>query len=64
MNPKEPHGRIARWMTELNQFHYDLQYIPGTKNVIADLFRREFDEDISDPNAFDLKNLKQDQQVI
>src|ERR1700722_13748924 len=37
MNLKDPHGRIARWMRELNEFDYHLQYIKGKDNVIPDV---------------------------
>lgn len=37
-----PTGRLARWLFELQQFDYEVQYRRGTENVVADaLSRRE-----------------------
>jgi hypothetical protein len=30
-----------RWVAELAPFDFDIQYIPGPKNVVADTLRRE-----------------------
>jgi transposase InsO family protein len=40
MNLEDPYGRIARWMAELGQFSFKLNYIPGPLNVIGDTMSR------------------------
>ena len=32
----DPRGRIARWVTFLNQFTYTVKHVQGTKNVVPD----------------------------
>ena len=36
MKLKDPYNRISRWMAELNQYNYSIEYIPGVENTIAD----------------------------
>ena len=39
-----PRGRIARWVTFLNQFIYTVKHVPGRKNVVTDaLSRRDYE---------------------
>ena len=33
---KDPYGRIARWMMELDQFNFKIDYIPGVENIAPD----------------------------
>jgi len=40
MNLHDPHGRIARWTAELNQFSFKLQHVPGKTNIMADALSR------------------------
>ena len=37
---KEPHGRIARWLDELSEYEFELQYIKGKENFVADALSR------------------------
>src|SRR5215469_14828899 len=46
MNLHDPHGRIARWTAELNQFNFKLQYVPGKNNEIADALSRAEQEEL------------------
>ena len=32
----DPRGRLARWVTFLNQFTYTAKHVQGTKNVVLD----------------------------
>ena len=41
---KDPHGRIARWMMELNEFHFKLEFIPGKQNILPDALSHAHDE--------------------
>ena len=33
---KDPRGKFARWIMELEEYDYEIKYIPGSKNVKAD----------------------------
>ncbi|KII65427.1 Retrovirus-related Pol polyprotein from transposon 17.6 [Thelohanellus kitauei] len=37
---KDPKGRRARWLMELENYDYDIEYIPGKTNSIADSLSR------------------------
>ena len=37
---KDPHGRLARWFSELHQFTLTLHHIKGIENVTADVMSR------------------------
>ena len=39
-NQKDPRGKFARWITELEEFDYEVKYVPGSKNVKADPLSR------------------------
>ena len=39
-NKKDPRGKFARWLSELEEFDYQVQYIPGSRNVKADALSR------------------------
>jgi len=40
---KDPHGRVARWISELNQFSFKIDYIPGKDNQEADCMSRTWE---------------------
>lgn len=40
MKLDDPHGKIARWIVELNHFNFELKYIKGALNVSADALSR------------------------
>ena len=35
-NTKNPKGKFARWLTELEEYRYTIEYIPGKYNQKAD----------------------------
>ena len=39
-NKKDPRGKIANWLMELEEYDYVIQHIPGKDNVIADCLSR------------------------
>ncbi|KAH3901663.1 uncharacterized protein SCDLUD_001433 [Saccharomycodes ludwigii] len=39
-NKTEPHLRLARWLDYLGEYTFELRYIKGTKNVVADCLSR------------------------
>ena len=39
-NQNDPHGKFGRWIMELEEFDYEICYIPGSKNVKADALSR------------------------
>ena len=47
MKLDDPHGKIARWIVELNQFNFELKYIKGTLNASADALSRCYDRNDS-----------------
>ena len=42
-NTKNPKGKIARWLTELEDYQYSIEYIPGKSNQKADALSRNRD---------------------
>ncbi len=43
INMKDPHGRIARWMSTFAEYDFDRAYRPGSKNANADYLSRPTD---------------------
>ena len=37
---KDPRGKFARWIAELEEFEYNIEYIPGACNLKADSLSR------------------------
>ena len=37
---KDPRGKFARWITELEEYDYSVKYVPGIENVKADTLSR------------------------
>lgn len=42
MSLKKPSGRLARWMLELQQHDFDIEYRKGSLNIVADTLSRSF----------------------
>jgi hypothetical protein len=40
LNQKNLSGRQARWMEKISSFDFEIRYIPGTENVLADALSR------------------------
>jgi hypothetical protein len=40
VNQKNLSGRQARWVEKISGFDFDIKYVPGTENVLADAFSR------------------------
>src|SRR3954451_22281560 len=58
---KDPHGRLARWISELDQFSMNIKYIPGPKNVEGDCLSRAWenlDPDVLEKTLDDLEKTK------
>ena len=50
-NTKNPKGKFARWLTELEEYRYTIEYIPGRYNQKADtLFRNQNASEWTDNN--------------
>ena len=42
-------GRIFKWMEQLQQYDFEVEHIPGWKNLVADALSRRDEEDIEKP---------------
>ncbi|KRH93961.1 putative transposable element, partial [Pseudoloma neurophilia] len=40
LSQKEPKERLARWIMQLNTYHFEFEHIEGHKNVVADALSR------------------------
>ena len=50
----DPRGKFSRWITQLEEYKYWVEYVPGKFNVKADaLYRNGHDKEILLPNDFD-----------
>ena len=38
---KEPRGKLSRWLNELEEYTYRIEYRPGKLNVVADALSRD-----------------------
>ncbi|KAF9471027.1 hypothetical protein BDN70DRAFT_764169, partial [Pholiota conissans] len=41
-------GRQARWYEKMNEFNFEVNYVPGVENVLADALSRIYSNDSSD----------------
>lgn len=41
MSLKEPRGRLARWMIEVQDFEFEVKYTPGAKMAVPDCLSRD-----------------------
>ena len=55
---KDARGRRSRWLTEMEEYDYDIRYIVGKSNMVADSLSRSF----SCINITDLNDFKKKQQ--
>ena len=55
-NQKDPRGKFARWIAELEEYEYSIQYILGKENVKADALSRNLNASQEHPlSEFDNK---------
>ena len=48
---KDPRGKFSRWILELEEFDYEVRYVPGVKNVKADALSRNEGASTSQPES-------------
>lgn len=46
LNQRNLSGRQARWLEKISEFDFDVQYLPGTENVLADALSRIYSFDL------------------
>ena len=55
-NMKDPRGKFARWISELEEYSYTIEYIPGKLNVKADYLSRNcVPADVELPDSWEEK---------
>ena len=66
---KNARSRLFKWRLKLNQYSYQINYIPGSKNIIADCLSRspvtefsERDEHLRVVNLIDKRTIKNSQK--
>ena len=59
LSEKEPKGRLARWISYLQQFHYTIEHRSGRKHMNADALSRRQYEEVSE-----LKTLVPDELIF
>ena len=45
LNQKNLSGRQARWIEKISSFHFEVVYVPGAENVLADALSRMYSDD-------------------
>ena len=55
INMRDPHGRIARWMSLFSEFDFEIVYRSGEKNSNADFLSRPVEESIAMIMSTDLE---------
>ena len=45
LNQKNLTGRQARWIEKISEFNFEITYIPGSENVLADALSRIYSND-------------------
>ena len=46
---KDPRGKLTRWLTELEEFSFEIEYKPGKLNIIPDTLSRNIGADVTQP---------------
>ena len=46
---KDPRGKFARWILELEEYNYTVKYVKGVDNVKADALSRNTNADLLQP---------------
>ena len=71
MQRPPPNERNARWMVKLQELDFEIQYVPGTSNILADLCSRPNDTTMSPLGELNVKNtlnaiklLEENQEII
>lgn len=67
LNQKNLSGRQARWLEKISSFSFEVVYIPGSENVVADALSRMYANDspgtIRAPSEFPLHDVADDDTV-